>query len=745
MNKPIIRRQSLPPEIATRLRELRGALKRWVLVKGTSRWLLLVLAILATDILLDRYFKMDFAQRLIMLAVMVSLAGGLFYWRVIHPLLRRITDDALLHEIEARYPQLKHNLISGAQLARDADLEAKGVSAELARTTIDRSIELARQMEFVETINQNKLAKNSVLLGVGLLLGGALALGVFQSDFLRIWFNRNVLLSDDQWPQATYLEIVGAKDGTLVLPRGTDHRLTVRVIEPSRVSDVDVTVEIDGSAGQSTHQMTPTGKLDGREHLFVMHNVSSELTLRARGGDDVTPDVAIKLVEPPAILDLQMWAVLPDYTKMPNQKLEGPGPHSIPAGGRIRGTAKVNKTLQTISVVSESVSVDLKPTGQPLVYDLNLPDGNDELAGGQYEFQLVDETGLGSIRPGKFAVSIKQDSPPKVFASLLGISGLAVPRARVPVSFNVIDEYGLRDVSFHTNWKNAEQENESGTAGKRDLPIAKFTTSEDAVRQQQDVTVLDLEPFDLSVGTSFRLLVRSTDSRPSEPNSADSAEFLLRIVSEEELRADLLRREIEQRQAFGQAYEAQLELMTELQALAATRPSNQAEQFETDQQSRMIAVARDQKLIGTSLDAIGNRFEEFLVEAQNNRLDEDEQNLAGLQTIADRFENRIIRPIRALDEEWIAMANRNLDNCRRLLHRPDELSTAVGQTTEIHQRILEEMKQIMDAMVDSENFQEVVNRLLEIKRGENQIKEEIRKRQPDENEIFDEEDIFDDD
>jgi hypothetical protein len=206
-----------------------------------------------------------------------------------------------------------------------------------------------------------------------------------------------------------------------------------------------------------------------------------------------------------------------------------------------------------------------------------------------------------------------------------------------------------------------------------------------------------------------------------------------------------LRREIEQRKAFGQAYEAQLELMTELQAVAATRPSNEPEQFEADQQSRMIALARDQKLIGTSLDAIGNRFEEFLVEAQNNRLDEDEQNLAGLQTIADRFENRTIRPIRALDEEWIAMANRTLDNCRRLLDRPNELSTAVGQTTEIHQRILDEMKQIMDAMVDSENFQEVVNRLLEIKRGENQIKEEIRKRKPDENEIFDEDDIFDDD
>ena len=62
--------------------------------------------------------------------------------------------------------------------------------------------------------------------------------------------------------------------------------------------------------------MKPTGKLEGREHSFIIHNVSTELTLRARGGDDVTPTVSVKLVEPPSILDLDMQAVLPDYTGM---------------------------------------------------------------------------------------------------------------------------------------------------------------------------------------------------------------------------------------------------------------------------------------------------------------------------------------------------------------------------------------------------------------------------------------------
>ena len=47
------------------------------------------------------------------------------------------------------------------------------------------------------------------------------------------------------------------------------------------------------------------------------------------------------------------------------------------------------------------------------------------------------------------------------------------------------------------------------------------------------------------------------------------------------------------------------------------------------------------------------------------------------------------------------------------------------------------MKRILDAMVDSENFQEVVNKLLEIKRSELQIKSEMDKRERSEDDIFD--------
>jgi hypothetical protein len=257
------------------------------------------------------------------------------------------------------------------------------------------------------------------------------------------------------------------------------------------------------------------------------------------------------------------------------------------------------------------------------------------------------------------------------------------------------------------------------------------------VRDSKDVHVLDLQPLDLKAGTSFRFSVVAVDNRPNQPNSGRSNEFLLRIVTEDELRGDLLRREIEQRQAFQQAYDAQLEVTSELQAIAAMRDeTGQPEKFSADRQNRLAGLYRDQKVIGTRITSVADRFEEFLVEAKNNRLDENDQAIAPEKRLETRFDQGIIQPIRELDAQFIALATRHLDNCRRLAANANEFPPAVQQTVAIQQEILERMKRVLDAMVDSENFQEIVNKLVEIKRNEERLKNEIEKRSQPRSDIF---------
>lgn len=740
--------KAIPKTILKRLSALRARLTQWIVVRGLSRWLLIVLGVLLLDIVIDRVFKMDFSQRLIMLGVMIVVGVLFFFWRLVKPLAARPGNDALLHEVEKGNRSLKESLISSVELSRVEDFESVGVSRQLAETTIEKGLEDAQKIDFGKIVDQTSHSKNLGILAAGVLGLALLGVGVLTTDFLGTWFNRNILLGSRQWPQGTYLEIDGAKNGKVVVPRGVNHRQFVYVTEASPVRDVDVNLEIENAGGGRTiYSMKPTGKDDGRQHAFVFNNVSSTFRFRASGGDDVTEWVTVDLVEPPAIVGLDMKVHLPEYTLSDPITLKGDGPHPVLAGSWLEVSAKTNKPVQNAILKSGETAFTMNLADGGLGFSAS-PGKDSELVSGPYEFELLDEGGLGNARKSKFTLSLKEDSPPRVRAELLGISGLVSSRARLPTDYQVADEYGLLDIEFSSNWKTEKPEADQATS--KTMPIGTLDQQESKPwRSAANVAVFDLLPMKLPPGTSLRLAVVARDNRPENPGVGKSQEFLLRIVTDEELRADLLRREDEQRKAFEQAYEIQLTLATELEALSISQPRDgqSIEDFHRQREMKLLGLVRDQKGIGTAIDRIATRFEEFLVEIDNNRLEEAEKEVVpGRPGIEERYNDRIIQPIRDLDTELVTLATQHLDNCRRVEQEQAKLDEAVQQTGETQQLILERMKVILEAMNDSRSFQDFLNSLLEIKSLEASIKKENEdKMKP--KDIFDDadpDDIFDD-
>jgi hypothetical protein len=738
--------------IEDKLTSLRRKLKGWLVVHGLGRWLITCLIVVCASMLLDRVFKMDVPQRSIVLLGMLATAAGYFFWLVIRPLLGKAPDDALILEVEKKHPELRENLISSWQLARQSgtgEWALTGTSETLAQATIASGIEKANLIDFGVVLDQREHLRDWTLMGAGLLLTAGLVFGIWQTSFLNIWFRRNVLLTSDSWPQATYLEIVGIKDGKLLIPRGSDYRQLVQVTEDSTVEDVKVTLEMDMPSGRNEQVMKPTGRLSGREHVAVLYNVSTKFRLRAMGGDDITDWVDVDLVEPPAILDLKMQSILPEYAGISQLDLVGSGPHAVLNGSSMQFQVQVNKPLKSAKLRSSSqanAAGDLEfefEKSQDLNYQLRL--GPEQLRGGEFSIVLADETGLENVRPTKITLTLKEDQAPRVRAGLLGITGIVVPQANLPVSYHAADDYGLERLYFDTRWTAPDNEESRIQPVERQFEFANFTATESKMREVKDLAVLDLRPLQLQPGMSFRFAIAAVDSKPGSPGLGKSQEFLLRVVTNEELRGDLLRREIEQRKAFEQAYEKQMELAAQLQMLAARKPTPDLtpEQWQSRREQELIALVRSQKGVGTSIAQVADRFEEFLVEIKNNRLDEAENELFPGQTIESRFDGAIIQPIRKLDQELVSLATRNVDSCRQVLNSDAELIRTTEQASDIHQQILVEMRKILNAMSDSENFQEIINDLLRIKDESQGLKKDIQQAKPPE--IFDDPDadIFD--
>ncbi len=708
--------------INSRLTQLRGQLRRWIAVDGLGRWLWWTLAILAADMVLDRLFRMDLAQRGIVLGIMLVISVVLWVRRVGWPLSRPISNERLLMQVEGRNPHSRESVITTFQLAQQTDFAARGVSPSLVERTLATGLQNAQQIDFGNVLDLEKNKRNLLVLTAALIASLALAIGVTQVDFLQTWFRRNLLLTNDQWPQATYLELIGAVDGKIIVPRGADYRQLVEITADSRVANVDVTLEMESASGTSFQKMKPTGRASGREFGFVFHSIASEYRIRARGGDGLTDWVQLELVEPPAVMEMNLVAELPAYTGQDPQMFSGSGPHRLLTGSLLQLTVTTNKPVVHCRVTQDETVYELAANDATRqTFQIQLGQSTGGVVGGKYDVTLVDDTELNNLRDFSFTLRLTEDRPPVVRAKLLGISGLIVPRASVPVSFTVEDDFGLTRLGFETSWTAETTEGASALS----LPIKQWGTLP-PVPDESDVAVLNVEQLKLPPDTSLRIVLAADDNQVPTPGTGSSREFLLRIVTEEELRADLLRREIEQRKSFQQAYDAQLELMSEVKQLLATSPENlTSDEINNQRQSKLVNLYRVQRGVGTSVDLVAQRFEEFLVEVQNNRLDEELAEQNPERTLTARFDNEIIQPIRAMDEELISVAARNIDNCQRNVADPSAFAQSINDTTVVQEAILAKMQEIMASMESSESFQEAVNRLMEIKRIEESLKKQI--------------------
>ena len=490
--------------IEQKLASLRRRLTGWLTVHGLGRWLLIVCGLIVLDILIDRLFEMDYAQRVIMLVVMAAIAVYFFFTKVVKPLLTRLSDDDLICRVEAKNKDAREQIIASVQLARQDNLAATGTSQQLVDATIASGVATAKEIDFDSTLDRKQHKKDLGLLGGGVLLLAVFALGAMGTQFLGTWFSRNLMLTNRQWPQPTYLVIEGAEDGKMVLPLGSKHKQIVTITEDSSVTDVAVSMEVEGTSGvRKIYSMSPTGKLDGRERVFEI-NVSNEFRFRATAANGVaTQWVDVKYVEPPSVVDLKLNVTMPQYTGLEPVSLSGNGPHGVLEGSTLTIAANTNKSLSGAKLIAAGTELDIPISGdKDTAFELTVPskDNDTPISGGDYELKLIDKSGLANIRRSKFAITIKEDKPPKLRADLLGISGLVTPRAMIPVSYQAVDDYGLKQMFFDCHWGAGDGETESDT--NKQVNFAGLPEARPAV-SAKNVAVLELETLIAATGHDF--------------------------------------------------------------------------------------------------------------------------------------------------------------------------------------------------------------------------------------------------
>jgi hypothetical protein len=702
-------------DFSVRLRRLRTRITAWFLVDGVSRLLLCVALVIVVDFLVDWLFHMDRSQRIVMLVLAAGVLVAVFYRRVIRPLSCRLTDDALCLEIENRNEELGESLISAVQLARMDDFQSRGVSPALAHATIDRGMQRAADLPFERILRSDRFTANLMLLILMSLVLAGVAVSTVVNDTMAIWFNRNVLLGDRDWPQDVHLVIQRVENGRLTVARGDDWPVIVTVRDDSRRLPKTVHMDFRDTSGRRSEQME---KLGQRRFQAIWRNVVEPFEFRARSKRATTPWVTVELVDRPRTDQLLLEATSPEYAGGATEPLPpGKGPYYVLKGStlEVRGTA--NKRLSQAVLVAAGSRHEMTITDGRR-FQTSLSSGKVE--GGAYHVELADterltlpETGepgpLRSKRPTSFTLKFKPDREPQVLAKLIGISTLVVPEARIPFDCRIQDDYGLSAARLCHQWRG--EKDDSGSDGVDRLDELQGSGNSTALSFQ---SALELPPLEIPAGSRLTLSIEADDNDDvSGPKSGKSTTFVLRVVSADELRTDLLRREKEHRLQFEGHLKQQEDVATECEALLADvrgEPRMQAEQRQF-----LVKLGKRQKLLGTNMAALANRFEGIIAEVQNNRLEEENGPLQR------RLRYRIVDPMWSLTDESIPDAAGHLDRAWRLSGEAAQRNEALSDAIAAKKAILASMREILNHLVKVEGFQEAVNLLYETQRAQKDV------------------------
>lgn len=683
----------LDDTVTARLRAVALRLRGYVLLDGVAWVIGFLFAAGVIQFTLDYGTRgLRWSMRAALLAVILGGVVWILWRRIISPLRVRVGLAETASLIERRFPELSSVLLSAVRFSMGDVGSAQTSSPTLAASVVSAAGPRVRNLDFNTVLDPRRSRRAGYAAGGALL--ATLIAALAMPGVTRLWFARNVLLQDVEWPRRTHL-VVDLPHGELVGARGDD--LTVQAsaegVQPREVEIVFTTAS--GERGRET--MVTVGSEGAYRYRYTFKNAQEDFVFHLEGGDGETRDFSARLLERPRVEWSQLGIVPPAYTRLEAFTLrDGERAAQVLPGSEVTFTIATNKPVSQATLMAGNKSI--APAileGDRRVVVISPRDTQ------TYHFALEDEFGLEDKQPIRFAVRVIKDEPPRVRLKLPGVGEMVTPEAILPIELEFADTYGLAgaELVFQVSREDARE----GA-----IPL---TTFRPYLTTFSASHLWSLASESVTPGDRLTLFARATDfDDVSGPNIAESPPISARVVTRDELLAELARREQEFRMDFERLIDAQEQLRSRLLTLIGlSTTEGGSEEFATT----ISTLERRQRSIAGSVNVVRQQVEQVLIEHRINQL--------ASQTVEERLGQGIAEPIGRLTTRDLPEA---ADTIRRWSQDPDG---EVGTTVDPQQvALLSQMRGILANMLQWEGYQEAVNMLRDILRLQNELRTETK-------------------
>ncbi len=732
------------PAVRSTLAALRRRIRRYVWIEGHFAAVVCLGIAFWLSLGIDRLLEPPVAVRAAMLGVAGAALAWVFFRRVLRRMFARLTDRQMAMLLERRFPQFDESLLTAVELAdREAEL-APHTRHMLAETSRLAAASIG-DVRLGRVFNPSPLRRSGL---AAVALGASVcAFGWLAPEAMGIWTQRSLLLEDRLWPRKTRLVVEGFEGGATKVARGDDLEVIAKadLSKPLVPKVVEVRYRTDGGA-RLRGAMSREGAADPardrfQEYAYTFRGILNPIRFDLVGGDDAVRDLRIEVVPSPAIVEMAVDCQYPEYMDRPQRTLPVAAVMPIALGTRITVRATANKDLVEVEVDDGASVAAIREGSDGAVaspggaafrsFAWSLPPLADDTA---LRFTLSDTDGIESRRPVRLALAAVADEPPQLAVELRGIGSAIAPQARLPATGRIGDDHGLARVWF----EHAVDEGRPQST-PIDSPAGNVTDFE----LDQPLEVRDMR---LTPGQKLLVCVKAADrcDLTGKPNVGASRRWLLDVVTPEQLRTMLQARELMLRQRFERIIQEVTETRDSLRGMEldapdadgadahgeaaedpeadADDPSNADEPLSPERilARRTLRVQRatqNSRKNAHETRGVAESFADIRAELINNRIDTAELNA--------RLQGGIAEPLHAVADAMFPELERRLDRLEASLGDDRAAGPHRAAAAEQVDAILAAMQEVLDRMLELEDFNKAIELLRQIIHAQERLGQEI--------------------
>lgn len=685
---------SLDGGIRDRLGSVISRLRTLVLVEGVAKICGFLLGGAALQFLFDYgTHGMRWSMRAALLGLIVLIALWMLWRRIVRPLRVRMDLPDVANLVERKFPQLSSVLISAVRFSRGEHGDGASNSPAFVGSTVSRALVATGGLDFRSVLNPTRARWSSAAL-IAIIATCVLAT-VGAPEMTGLWFSRNVLLNDVDWPRRTTM-VVELTNGEMIGARGDDLVIQAYAqgVEPREVEFFYETAS--GERGREA--MVTVGSAGAFRYRFTMKNAQEDFRFYLRGGDHTTLEYDARLLERPRVRTAAIQVVPPKYCGLApftlgNEQRSG----ELLPGSEVVFSVEANKAIVKATLMSGNQVVS-DAAGADSTFSVSISPKKTQT----YHFALVDEVGLTNRQPVRFALRVIKDEPPRVRLRLTAAGEMITPEAILPMEVEFADTYGLSTAELV------------------------FDFTKDTTRQG----LIPLEGFEAGISSfssSVSWPVSSEGAIPGErltlfagaqdfddvlgPNSAESQKMIFRVVTPEDLLAELARREQEVRMDFERLVDAQEHLRGRaLSLMGPNGPAPRSKEFST----AAAGLERRQRNLAGSVNVVRQQVDQILSELRVNQLADD--------NVEERMGQEIAEPLAAMLRRDFPLAADTIRQWSR------DGSAETGSLVDPQQvALLSQMRAVLANMIEWEGYQEAVTMLRDILRLQGELRDETER------------------